>query len=88
LAHIGVLEVLEKEGIPIDMIAGTSMGAVVGAVYAKKQDIKYMRQLATAFGIRKIRYFSDFIIPRNRYHQGTPDRKRVENGYRGNYRIS
>ena len=63
LAHIGVLEVLEKEGIPIDMIAGTSMGAVVGAVYAKKQDIKYMRQLATAFGIRKIRYFSDFKIP-------------------------
>lgn len=64
LAHIGVLEVLEEEGIPIDMIAGTSMGAVVGAVYAKKQDVKYMRELATAFGIRKIRYFSDFIIPR------------------------
>ena len=35
LAHIGVLEVLEKEGIPIDMIAGTSMGAIVGAIYAR-----------------------------------------------------
>ncbi|MBU3681965.1 MAG: patatin [Flavobacterium sp.] len=33
-AHIGVLKVLEKEGIPIDYIAGTSMGAVVGALYA------------------------------------------------------
>lgn len=34
LAHIGVLEVLEELGIPIDMIAGNSMGAFVGALYA------------------------------------------------------
>ena len=34
LAHIGVLAILEKEGIPVDMIAGTSTGAVVGALYA------------------------------------------------------
>jgi NTE family protein len=33
-AHIGVLEVLEREKIPIDIMAGTSMGAVMGAVYA------------------------------------------------------
>jgi NTE family protein len=33
-AHIGVLKVLEKEGIPIDYIGGTSMGAVIGALYA------------------------------------------------------
>ena len=35
LAHIGVLEVLEKERIPIDMIAGTSAGAIVGALFAE-----------------------------------------------------
>jgi NTE family protein len=29
-AHVGVLRVLEEAGIPIDFIAGTSMGAVVG----------------------------------------------------------
>jgi len=34
LAHIGVLRVLEKEGIPIDLIAGTSIGALVGGAYA------------------------------------------------------
>ncbi len=34
LAHIGVLSVLEKEGIMVDMIAGTSMGAVIGGAYA------------------------------------------------------
>ena len=33
-AHVGVLKVLEREGIPIDMIVGTSIGAVVGAMYA------------------------------------------------------
>jgi NTE family protein len=34
LAHIGVLDVFEREGIPIDAIAGASMGAIVGAHYA------------------------------------------------------
>ncbi len=34
VAHIGVLEALEKLGIPVDYIAGTSMGAVVGGLYA------------------------------------------------------
>lgn len=33
-AHVGVLKVLEQIGIPIDYIAGTSMGAVVGGLYA------------------------------------------------------
>lgn len=34
LAHVGVLEVLEEERIPIDLIVGTSAGAAVGALYA------------------------------------------------------
>ncbi len=34
LAHIGVLEVLRREQIPVDLIVGTSMGAVVGALFA------------------------------------------------------
>ncbi len=33
-AHIGVLEVLEREGVHVDYIAGTSMGSVVGGLYA------------------------------------------------------
>jgi NTE family protein len=75
LAHIGVLEVFEKEGIPIDMIAGTSMGAIVGAIYAKKRNIKFMRDLAIAFGSRKIRYFSDFAVPKTGLIKG----RRIEN---------
>ena len=34
LAHIGVLKVLEQAGVPVDVITGTSMGSVVGGLYA------------------------------------------------------
>ena len=34
MAHIGALKVIEEAGIPIDYIAGTSMGSVVGGMYA------------------------------------------------------
>ncbi|TVQ74726.1 MAG: hypothetical protein EA363_01340, partial [Balneolaceae bacterium] len=34
LAHIGVLKVFEEAGIPVDLVTGTSMGAIVGALYA------------------------------------------------------
>ena len=34
IAHVGVLKVLEEQNIPIDVIAGTSMGAIVGSLYA------------------------------------------------------
>ncbi|MBU1983212.1 patatin-like phospholipase family protein, partial [bacterium] len=34
LAHIGVIKVLEEEGIEIDLVAGTSMGAIIGSLYA------------------------------------------------------
>ncbi|MEK8032001.1 patatin-like phospholipase family protein [Ideonella sp. DXS29W] len=43
LAHIGVLKVLEREHVPVDVIAGTSMGAIVGGLYAsgmKADDIE------------------------------------------------
>jgi len=64
LAHIGVLEVLEKEGIPIDMIAGTSMGAIVGAFYAYTRDIKLIKDMAVEMGKQRIRFFTDLTIPR------------------------
>ncbi|HJO05445.1 MAG TPA: patatin-like phospholipase family protein [Acidobacteriota bacterium] len=34
LAQLGVLKVLEREGVPIDLVAGTSIGSVVGGIYA------------------------------------------------------
>lgn len=34
MAHIGVLKVLERAGIPIDIVTGTSMGSIIGGLYA------------------------------------------------------
>lgn len=38
MAHVGVLRVLEREEIPIDIIVGTSMGAIIGGAYAAERD--------------------------------------------------
>ena len=38
-AHVGVIKVLEEERIPIDFIAGTSMGSIVGAAYASGRTV-------------------------------------------------
>lgn len=40
LAHVGVLRALLREGVPIDLIAGTSMGAVIGGAWAATRDIE------------------------------------------------
>jgi len=44
IAHIGVLRVLEAEGIPIDFIAGTSVGALIGATYASGTPLDEMER--------------------------------------------
>ena len=43
-AHIAVLEALEANQVQIDYIAGTSMGAVVGALYASGLNAKEVRE--------------------------------------------
>ena len=50
LAHIGVLSVLEKANIPIDCIAGTSMGAIIGAAYCAGLTIEELRGMAARTG--------------------------------------
>ena len=44
LAHIGVLRVLEENKIPIDMIAGTSIGSLIGALYASEPNAKKLEK--------------------------------------------
>src|SRR5213594_3911668 len=46
LAHIGVIQVLEENGIKVDIIAGCSMGAYVAAVWACGYDGYFMEKLA------------------------------------------
>jgi NTE family protein len=47
-AHIGVLKVLEEQKIPVDYIAGTSMGAIVGALYASGLSAGELEKVITA----------------------------------------
>ncbi|MDO9514074.1 MAG: patatin-like phospholipase family protein [Elusimicrobiota bacterium] len=49
LAHIGILEVLGQSGLAIDAIAGTSMGAVVGALYAAASDARAVEKNLAGF---------------------------------------
>jgi NTE family protein len=64
LAQIGVLAILEKEGIHIDMIAGTSMGSLVGAVYAQGKDASELEKLALYWGSKRVSLLADPTLPK------------------------
>jgi len=70
LAHIGVLEVLEREGIPVDMIAGASAGALVGALYAQGKSLSQIEELATSMSWKKIAPLVDIALPRTGFIGG------------------
>ncbi len=53
LAHIGVLKTLEDAGIPIDLLAGTSMGSIVGAAYAAGLSAEELVARAGRFGTKR-----------------------------------
>ena len=48
MAHLGVLKALEQHGIYVDMLAGTSAGAMTGAIYAAGLDPEYATQVFKA----------------------------------------
>lgn len=52
-AHIGVLKVLEGEGIKLDYIAGTSMGSLIGGLYALWEDIDKIEEYVLSINFRK-----------------------------------
>jgi NTE family protein len=62
LAHIGVLEAFEKHRLPIDMIAGTSMGAIIGAIYA-------LEPSAAALKERFLTYLNSDAFKETRFDQ-------------------
>ena len=42
VAHIGVLKVLERAGLPVDIVVGTSMGSIIGGTYASGHSVEEM----------------------------------------------
>lgn len=65
LAHIGVLKVLEREGIDVDIVSGSSIGAVIAAFWASGMRAAQLEQVATAFKVKRqtLTLFMDTVIP-------------------------
>ncbi len=61
LAHVGILKVFEEERIPIDFIAGTSVGAMIGAIYCSGVSAKEMEEIA---GLVRFRDFARWTVSR------------------------
>jgi len=64
IAHVGVIKVLEKKGIIPQMIAGTSIGAIIGAIYAKEMDIVLLEQYAMDWSRWRTAQLLDPTLPR------------------------
>src|ERR1039457_4170984 len=69
IAHIGVLKVLEEEGIPVRMVAGTRVGAIMGAAYCSGLTIEELEALA-----HKVRFTNFARWTLSRYGFATTDR--------------
>ena len=61
IAHIGVLKVLEEENIPIHMIAGTSVGALIGAAYCSGVSAADLEDIATRV---RFKHFARWTLSR------------------------
>ena len=54
LAHIGVIKEFNREGIPIDFIAGSSTGALIGGLYSYFKDTEKIENIVNSFTYRKL----------------------------------
>lgn len=61
LAHIGVLRILARYGVPVDYVAGCSIGALIGSLYCTGLDPETIRKIAVTL---KRRHWLDFVIPK------------------------
>lgn len=66
-AHLGVIKALKDAGIPIHLIAGSSMGALVASFYGAGIDMDRLYKLSSAF---KRKYFLDFTVPKMGFISG------------------
>ena len=77
LAHLGALRVLEEERVRVDRIVGTSMGAVLGAMYALEPEIEHVVR-------RAARFLNSPQFRATRFHQlRRPDDRQTEGLWEG-----
>jgi len=66
-AHIGVISAFEKHGVPMDLITGCSMGAIIGGIYASGCEIGYLENFMKSIDLKKL---YDYTIPSRGYVRG------------------
>lgn len=80
LAHVGVLQVLEENGVEVDIVAGTSMGAYIGALWAFGHDGQFLerkaRELEGKWGLFKL--IDPAFPPRRGFIHGHAIQSRLE----------
>ncbi|KAL3481429.1 lysophospholipase nte1 [Aspergillus californicus] len=73
IAHVGIIKALEEAGIPVDIVGGTSIGAFIGALYARDADVVPMYGRAKKFAGRMgsmWRFALDLTYPSVSYTTG------------------
>ena len=65
LAHVGVIMALEAYNIPIDIISGTSIGSVIGGLYASGATVKQLEEVALSIKKSKTLFMIDPVVPRS-----------------------
>ncbi|HKK91700.1 MAG TPA: patatin-like phospholipase family protein [Desulfobacteraceae bacterium] len=69
-AHIGAIEALEEENIPIDFISGCSIGSYVGAIYASGS-LESLKKFVLSMDGKKVFSYFDVVFPRSGLLDGT-----------------
>ena len=69
-AHIGAIEALEEQGIPIDFISGCSVGSYVGAIYASGS-LASLKEFVLSMNGKKVFSYFDVVFPRSGLLDGT-----------------
>ena len=75
MAHIGVLKVLERAGIPIDIVTGTSIGSIVGGLYAIGYNAHSLDSMV------KAQDWSYVITDKENLHRQSLEDRRKQNTY-------
>lgn len=74
-AHVGVLSVLHEHGVPVDLVIGTSVGALVGAMYAADPNPEALREAAMRFGYEDV---IDIVLSLEAFEKGLVEGKAIE----------
>lgn len=77
-AHIGVISALQEAGFPIDKVAGTSMGAIIGSLYSDGKTPEGLRKLSLIMGAKSGTNFGPLSLLRYILYQNFFSSKKTE----------